>query len=121
MGSVCFSAAQLVRAGDSIVIPEPVEVRIDANGHVAVNLQATDDPAISPTDWAWEVHEMVDSEERRYFIQVPTGSDPINLATVAPVDAPAAMTWFLSGATQIRVVATLPTTPDPNVIYITTQ
>jgi len=120
-GSVRFSASQIVRADTSIVVPDPVEVDLDANGHVAASLQTTDDPIISPADWAWEVHELIDGYERRYFIQVPTGSASINLATVAPVDTPAAMTWFLSGATQIRVVATLPATIDPSVIYITTD
>lgn len=120
-GSVRFSAAQIVRAGASIVVPDPVEVDLDANGHVQVDLQATDDANISPADWAWEVLELIDGDERRYFIQVPSGSSPINLATVAPVDVPAAMTWFISGASMIRVVPTLPATPDPTVIYITTD
>lgn len=120
-GSVRFSAPQIVRVGASVVMPDPVEVPLDASGHVAVNLQATDDPGISPADWAWEVCELIEGDERRYFIQVPSGSGPINLATVAPVDTPAAMTWFISGASMIRVVASLPADPDPTVIYITTN
>lgn len=120
-GYVCFSAPQIVRVDDSVVMPDPIEIPLDANGHVEVQLPTTDDPAISPADWAWEVRELIDNEERRYFIQVPTGSADINLATVAPVDTPVAMTWFISGASMIRVVPTLPDSPDPTVIYITTD
>lgn len=120
-GWVHFSAPQIVTIEGNIVVPEPVEVAVDVAGHVAVELQATDDPGISPADWAWEVRELIEGTERRYFIQVPKDGGAINLATVAPVDIPPAMTWFISGASMIRVVPTLPADPDPNVIYITTN
>lgn len=120
-GCVLFSAPQIVRVDDNVVMPDAIEAQLDAAGHVEVALPASDDPAISPAGWAWAVRELIDGEERNYFIQVPSGTGPINLATVSLVDTPAEMTWFLSGASQIRVVSALPASPDPTVIYITTD
>lgn len=120
VGSVCFTSPLIVTADGNIIGPLVLEADLDADGALAIDLPATDDPDVTPTGWSWTVEERLIGMGRMYSMEVPYGSTGIDLADVAHVFDPVAMNQFITGASRIEVVPSLPPSPDPNVIYITT-
>lgn len=124
-GSVTFSSPQIVLVGGLIVMPVDIVATLDETGAIDILLPATDDPDVSPQGWAYTVQERIDGcAGRRFAMAAAATRGDIDLATVAPVVAPAVMGAFpmlLQGAAGIAVVATLPAQPDPDTIYITTN
>lgn len=91
-GRVVFSSPQIVRIDDTIVLPVDYVAPLDADGAIAIDLPATNDPDVTPAGWAWRVSECIDGARgRRYAIFVDADGGDIDLATVAPVVPPPLM------------------------------
>jgi hypothetical protein len=100
-GSVWFELDQRVVIHNDTgtvvgVLPKRQIAPLDKNGYFEIELPCTDDPAISPTGWTYQVSEKFNGGERApYSIEVPTSlaSEGINLveyphATPVPVNPP---------------------------------
>jgi hypothetical protein len=99
-GSVHFDIDQEVVVQDDTgtviaVLPRRLIAPLDADGHFEIMLPATDDPAISPTGWTWQVGEKFAAGQGEYSIEVPVAlaDQGINLvqyphATPVPVNPP---------------------------------
>ncbi|MBW3663583.1 MAG: hypothetical protein KY469_10830 [Actinobacteria bacterium] len=104
-GSVSFklSGAMADSADDKIVAPRTISADLDENGHISVDLYATDDPGIQPQGRVYTVTErIVGSPIRIYTIDVPHGAAgaagaTIDLADAIPVDGTTA-TYVLTAA-----------------------
>jgi hypothetical protein len=91
-GSVTFSSPQIVLADGAIVMPVDIVATLDETGAIDIQLPATNDPDVSPQGWAYTVQERIDGcAGRRFAMAVDAGGGDIDLATVAPVVAPAVM------------------------------
>lgn len=88
-GTVTFTAsvAHLVSSSDELVIlTKPITVTLDSSGEATAELPTTDDPDVSPTGFTYSVVEQFSEDEQRaYSIDVPAGTEPVELATVIPV------------------------------------
>ncbi|MEO8391231.1 hypothetical protein [Polaromonas sp.] len=88
-GRVMFSSKQVVVIDDVIVIPKTISTTLDADGKIPAGfkLPSTNDPDLSITSWAYQVHELIDDGVGReiYSIFVEHDAVSIDLATVAPV------------------------------------
>lgn len=86
-GSVSFtpSTVLLDLNADVIMMPVTFTATLDSAGFFSIDLPATDDPDITPTNWSYAVQENVPSG-RRYNIQVPYTSSggAISLLALAP-------------------------------------
>jgi hypothetical protein len=115
-GSIYFrpSPAKLLNAASSpnpvTILPAVVECTLDANGYLlgpdgtqGVNLVATDDTDLNPTDWTWLVEfRLTDQDDvpvsvASYSIELPA-STTVDLTTVSPVPS-ASGTYYLVGPT----------------------
>lgn len=113
-GSIYFrpSPAKLLDSGSSpnpvTILPAVVECTLDANGYLlgpdgtqGVNLVATDDTDLNPTDWTWLVEfRLTDQDDvpvsvASYSIELPA-STTVDLTTVSPVPS-ANGTYYLVG------------------------
>lgn len=98
-GFVTFtpSAAKLLdTAGDVIVVPRPITRPLDVNGQLTVQLIATDDPDLNPTDWTWRVSfSLVGASLEAWSFEVPEGSDR-SLREISPMPD-ANGTFYLPG------------------------
>lgn len=62
---------------------------LDYDGRVTVELPTTDNPNFLPTGWAYTVTEYLCGAKGRSFeLFLTEGSEPVDLADVAPVEAP---------------------------------
>lgn len=115
-GSIYFrpSPVKLLDAGASpnpvTILPAVVECTLDTNGYLlgpdgtqGVNLVATDDADLNPTDWTWLVEfRLTDQDDvpvsvASYSIELPA-STTVDLTTVSPVPS-ANGTYYLVGPT----------------------
>lgn len=63
-------------------------VTLDPSGHFSISLQATDDPALNPVNWTYEVLvELTGRSAREFYLSVPGGSTQ-DLADVTPIGTP---------------------------------
>jgi len=104
-GRVDFVAPAVLRvtADDTIVLPTVYTATV-ANGQFTALLPATDDPAISPTGWTYEVVERLTGHPiRRYRIAIPVAT----VGTLELADIPHATTIVptASYATTADIVA----------------
>lgn len=87
-GSVTFTAEAnylLVGVDSAVILPNPVTVKLNAQGHFSTVLAATDDPDTNPTNFTYKVSfSLVSGTLPSYSIHVPTGSTQ-DLATLTPV------------------------------------
>src|SRR6202000_3330630 len=89
-----FSPAYFLVASASppiTIIPEDIIVELDDTGAFSVDLIATDNDNLNPTDWTYYViPQFVIPKDAAsypiYSIQVPTG-DTVDLALAAPIAA----------------------------------
>jgi hypothetical protein len=83
-GRVVFIPAVTVydTAGNVVLMKRPIEANADRDGLVKVELPITDDPRHTPTGWYYLVVEQFEDGPSRdqYWLEVPAGSDPIELA-----------------------------------------
>lgn len=86
-GLVQFSTtAQVLIAATSevIIVPILMEAVLDENGHIRIELPATDDPDINPIGWTYQVREVFTGFTRTYSITLSVG-ETIDLSTESPV------------------------------------
>lgn len=78
--SVNISAALVV------MLPRPVTVTLDANGAFTMQLVATDDPALSVLNWAYQISFQLTNGDALapFLVQIPGGA-AVDLSTANPV------------------------------------
>lgn len=115
-GSIFFrpSPIKLLDGGSTpnpvTILPAVVEATLDAEGYLCgygttrgINLVATDDPDLNPSDWTWLVEFRLTSQDDvpvtlpSFSIELPTDST-VDLTTASPVPA-ANGTYYLIGPT----------------------
>lgn len=69
------------RVANQIILPTEVKVTL-VNGAFAVDLPATDDPDLSPTDLFYTVREVVAAQQRTYVLLLPYAGGAVDLADV---------------------------------------
>jgi hypothetical protein len=78
----------LMDAGaDTIIAPTPSLMMLDSNGQFSVILGTTDDPDIDPIGWTYKVEIVTGGAETQrtvYYISLPAGASPIDLADISP-------------------------------------
>lgn len=91
-GSVRFTLRPLVLLNptDRTITVNSVVANLDATGNFEIDLQATDDPDITPSgDWTYLVEEdLYDGPPRSFDINLPialAGGSCVNLVDLAPV------------------------------------
>src|SRR5574337_505640 len=91
-GSVLFDMPSvLILSSNTIVYKRTLVASLDSNGTIGIDLPATNDPDVVPTDWTYAVTELIgDNRPRMYNIKVDYQGPPIDLAVVAPVTPPRA-------------------------------
>ncbi|WP_067483796.1 carbohydrate-binding protein [Actinomadura hibisca] len=87
-GTVTFTPnTALASALDDRLLPaRPIRRTLDADGGLSVPLVCTDDDAVSPSGWAYNVVEQLPGARREYVIAVPAGAVPLDLADVVPLE-----------------------------------
>src|SRR5437868_192861 len=87
VGTVDFVAPAVLRvaADDTIVLPTVYTATV-TGGEFTISLPATDDPAISPSGWSYEVVERLTGHPtRRYRVAVPlAASGTLELSDLTP-------------------------------------
>ena len=65
-GYIEFCSSQTLVIDGQVVVPAKIRAELDANGHIAVMLPATDDPDLAPyTGWVYTVRERTLPSHRR--------------------------------------------------------
>jgi len=69
-----------------VMLPRPVTVTLDANGAFTMQLVATDDPALSIINWAYQISFQLGNGDALapFLVQLPGGST-VDLSTANPV------------------------------------
>lgn len=87
-GQVTFQLYQALSDATSTILPRTkVVVPLSETGEISVELAATNDPDTTPTGGLYEVVELVDKEQRRYYVEIPYDAPggTIDLATLQPM------------------------------------
>jgi len=69
-----------------VMLPRPVTVTLDANGAFTMQLVATDDPALSVLNWAYQISFQLNNGDALapFLVQIPGGTS-VDLSTANPV------------------------------------
>ena len=69
-----------------VMLPRPVTVTLDANGAFTMQLVATDDPALSIINWAYQISFQLGNGDALapFLVQIPGGAT-VDLSTANPV------------------------------------
>ena len=102
-----------------VLLPRPIEAFPDDDGLVSIDLPITNDPTHNPIDWHYIVVEDFENgpSRQRYWIQVPAGSTPIELADqIVDIDPPKPFVKLIVGpqGPGATVVLGSVTTANPN-------
>jgi len=75
-----------IPAALAVMLPRPVTVTLDANGAFTMQLVATDDPALSIINWAYQISFQLNNGDALapFLVQIPGGST-VDLSTANPV------------------------------------
>lgn len=87
-GQVTFQLYQALSDDDATILPRTrVVVPLNDAGDISVILAATDDPTTTPAGVPYEVVELVDKVQRRYFVEIPhaAAGGTVDLATLQPM------------------------------------
>lgn len=95
-GRIIFEPTQIVAIDGVTVLPAAFNAPLAA-GAFEIDLPTTDDPGINVRDWCYRVTEAFPGG-RSFYLRVPAGAEPLDIATAAPVVDPPA-------ATQLAAVA----------------
>ncbi len=63
-----------------VAVPKVITAVLDANGSIALELPATNDPDLSVTDWAYTVTERFPGGRKPFMIFVEHDAEAIDLA-----------------------------------------
>jgi hypothetical protein len=126
-GRVVFTPAVTVYdlAGNVVLMKRPIEANANADGLVSVQLPVTDDSRHTPNDWYYLVVEQFENGPSRdsYWIQVPSGSTPIELAGQITDQIPPKPSYALvpgpqgpAATVNVGTVSTVNPTVNPTVV-----
>lgn len=92
-GSVKFKITQVLRDTVSNIIyavPTTFTATLDGNGEFTITLPVTDDPDVTPLNWAYWVYVDTDIwNPDPYYIQLPSALGPVaEFADLIPLDDP---------------------------------
>jgi hypothetical protein len=75
-----------IPAALTVMLPRPVTVTLDATGAFTMQLVATDDPALSVLNWAYQISFQLNNGDALapFLVQIPGGST-VDLSTANPV------------------------------------
>lgn len=127
-GSVTFTPgpAKILSATSTppvAILPQPIRVTLDADGAFSVNLIATNDPNLNPTNWAYNVSfDLAGLKFASFSMAVPAGvtTDIVNATPVATVGGtpviqgpigPSGVVQSIVEGANIKVNATDPANP----------
>lgn len=97
VGSVRFDSARVVIVGDVVVVPRRIVARLDAEGCIALDLPATNDPDLSATGWEYTVTEFFPGGRKAYKLQVDHEAEGIDLSAPHPIAPPRPPVIHLAG------------------------
>jgi hypothetical protein len=128
-GFVTFAPTSLLVSlvSDVIILPQPIVCALDTTGYFTVDLVSTDDPDISPINWAYNVSFTVNQGAiPSQTIYVPAGvtrdlSDVVLAGTPptpAQIDTLTARVAYLESRPKLYVQTTAPTSPSVNDIWV---
>lgn len=95
VGTVTFRITQELRdTVDNIVLtPTDFVATLDVNGEFTIVLPTTDNPDITPLNWAYQVYVSVQTWRSTYWIELPFALGPTaEFADLIPLDDPATCT-----------------------------
>ena len=74
-GRVTFTpTSRVVDENDSIIIEDTITATLDSSGSFSVDLPTTDNPLLSPENWAYEVRvRLYGVQPRKFYILLPYG------------------------------------------------
>jgi hypothetical protein len=107
VGTVTFHLPFPLRDSPDNVIVGPQKIPVTlVNGEFTIELPCTDDPDISPMNWAYKVVVSTDLWKASFEIQIPiAGPNPLELADLAPaVTPPALIVYALQGHTHAQYI-----------------
>ncbi|WP_199551969.1 hypothetical protein [Streptomyces sp. N35] len=83
---VCTPSPGLITASEGdVIMAWPVAAGLDFAGRIHVELLATDNTDVRPTDWTYEVTELLHgAPARSYHVFLPQHAPTIDLADIAP-------------------------------------
>lgn len=87
-GQVTFQLYQALSDATSTILPRTkVVVQLSDDGEISVQLAATNDPDTTPTGGLYEVVELIDRQQRRYYVEIPYDAPEatVDLATLQPM------------------------------------
>jgi len=76
-------------APDNAFMQGVITAQLDGNGSISVDLPCTDQAAVNPKGWTYKVTVRVSCQAcpTAYYINLPCGTSPLDLADLAPVDS----------------------------------
>ena len=84
-GKVVFTLTKRMTNGAETITPSEVTAELNAEGEMAVELFANNDPATIPEDSKYRVDWRIIGDERQsYYIEVPTGGAAYTLGELLP-------------------------------------
>jgi hypothetical protein len=93
-GRVTFRpVTRVVDVNDTVLLDDVIAVPLNTSGSFSIELPTTDNPALRPTNWAYEVNvRLYGTKPRKYFVKIPyADGSAVNLAALSGVTAPPAV------------------------------
>ena len=128
-GFVTFAPTSLLVSlvSDVLILPQPITCQLDNTGYFEVELVATDDPDLSPLNWAYNVSYTINEGPiPSHQIYVPADlttdlSDVIlvgDVPTPAQIDTLTARLILLESRPKLYVQSTTPQSPNVNDVWV---
>ena len=130
-GYITFAPTSLLvsMVSNVLILPQPIVCALDGSGYFSVELVSTDDPDISPLNWAYSVSYTVNEGQiPSHLIYVPADSttdlSDVVLTGPAPtpsqVDSLVSRLILLESRPKLYVQSTEPTSPNVNDVWVIT-
>ncbi len=84
VGRVLFSPSVPIRKPGTIMLPNPVSVKLDSTGSLSITLACTDDTDWEPEGWTWKVIEKIEGG-RTFYFELPYDSESFDLSDAVPL------------------------------------
>ena len=83
-GRILFSPSGPIHSTGTIVLPNPVSLKLNSTGSISISLACTDDVAWLPVGWTWKVTEKIEGG-RTFFFALTTDASDFDLSTAVPL------------------------------------
>lgn len=128
LGTVTFTPRPAVIISASshppvTIIPQATKVTLDSTGAFSVNLIATDDPDLNPTDWTYVVSfNLIGVKYGSFDMAVPAG-EVTNIVTAIPILSNSGNPTVIgpAGPNNLIVSPTEPINPYTGLVWIDTS